>query len=293
MRNYIELETDVLQHGEWTDNRTGTGTKSVISRELRFDLQKGFPLVTSKKMAIRAIFGEDLWFIGGSACINRLRQLSELSPTDFCIWQKNLEEYNERIGQPDNTDLGYIYGRVWRAKECFRGHVVDQIANLIKDIEAVKANPSHPAARRMIVDTWDAYAHTDETGMHCALPPCHYGFQCFVRNGRLTLKWHQRSVDTFLGLPFNIASYALIVHILAKITGLEVGELIFTGGDVHLYEDHIAQAYEQLSRPTHELPTLVMPDDITLEKLTNFEYTASDFELINYKHEAVLKGKMS
>lgn len=201
---YLDLLGDIHHNGDLMENRTGTNTVSVVSRELRFALNGWtIPVITSKKMAIKAIFGEGLWFMAGSSLISDLRKLTELGPDDFCIWQQNFEEYQERrrkANMPVPTDdLGYIYGKCWRAKQCAFGHTTDQIANLIRDIKAVKENPSHPAARRLIVDTWDAHVHTDEKGLYCALPPCHYGFQCFVRGDKLTLKWIQRSVDSFLG----------------------------------------------------------------------------------------------
>lgn len=293
MKEYQQLQEDVLENGDHQVNRTGTDTISVLSREMRIDVSECFALLTSKKMATKTIIGEDLWFLSGSSDILELRKLSELSPTQFCIWQKNLDEYNVRIGKPNNTDLGYVYGKVWRKNHAFNGHIVDQIANVVDNINAVKENPSHPMKNRLIVNTWDAFAHGDAKGLHAALPPCHYGFQFFVRGDKLSIKWHQRSVDTFLGLPFNIASYCFILYTIAKITGLKPHLLMFTGGDVHIYEDHIEQCKEQLSRPTHELPQLILPDDLTLEKLTNQEYTASDFKIVNYTSEPPIKGLMS
>lgn len=205
MQNYHNLMLDILENGDIMSNRTGTHTISVVSRELRWDLSKGFPLITTKKMATKAIVGELLFFLSKSDDISVLRKYTELSDDAFCIWQKNLDQYNARLKEagiesekPDS--MGYIYSRVWRDKLCWdevNGEPVhqDQIVQLIDDILAVKADPTKSAARRMIVDSWDAYAHTTDHGYDCALPPCHYGFQCFVRNGKLSLKWIQRSVN--------------------------------------------------------------------------------------------------
>lgn len=306
MNNLVELMTDVLANGEYMPNRTGVATYSVVSRELRWDLSKGFPAVTGKKLAFGAVIGELLWFLSGSSSILELRSFSDLSEDDFCIWQKNLDQYIERQKAANiNADidyrcheLGYVYGWMWRSKistpsETTNNEVayIDQIQLLINSIMAVKENPSHPAARRLIVDAWDAGAHTDDYGLTCALPPCHYSFQCFVRNGKLSLKWNQRSVDIFLGLCFNIASYAALVHILAKVTGLEVGELIFSGGDCHIYENHVEQVKQYCRNPKYNFPTLVMPEFDSLEEL--FKYTAKDFKLQNYKSNATIKAVMS
>ncbi|AAQ64102.1 dTMP (thymidylate) synthase [Vibrio phage KVP40] len=299
MKNYLQLCTEILNEGDFLENRTGTNTVSVISRELRWDLSKGFPLLTTKKMATKAIFGELLWFLSGSGLISDLRKYTELSDEDFCIWQQNLDELNERAKKAgivrNEDDLGYVYGKVWRKRLSVTADKevteFDQIHQLLCDIAAVKEDPTQSAQRRMIVEAWDPYFHTESNSVDVALPPCHYGFQVFVRNGKISLKWNQRSVDTFLGLPFNIASYALLVHILAQLTGLKVGELIFSGGDVHIYEDHIVQVLKQLRRTPRELPQIQLPEFDTLSQLLTKR--ASDFVVYDYDPYPALKGKMS
>ncbi len=299
MKNYLQLCTEILNEGDFLENRTGTNTVSVISRELRWDLSKGFPLLTTKKMATRAIFGELLWFLSGSGLISDLRKYTELSDEDFCIWQQNLDELNERAKKAgivrNEDDLGYVYGKVWRKRLSVTADKdvteFDQIHQLLCDIAAVKEDPTQSAQRRMLVEAWDPYFHTESNSVDVALPPCHYGFQVFVRNGKISLKWQQRSVDTFLGLPFNIASYALLVHILAQLTGLKVGELIFSGGDVHIYEDHIVQVLKQLRRTPRGLPQIELPEFDTLSQLLTKR--ASDFVVYDYDPYPTLKGKMS
>ncbi|AGB07038.1 thymidylate synthase [Vibrio phage phi-ST2] len=299
MKNYLELCKDILENGDFLENRTGTNTVSVVSRELRWDLEKGFPLLTTKKMATRAIFGELLWFLSGSGSISELRKYTELSDEDFCIWQQNLDELNERAKEAgivrNEDDLGYVYGKVWRKRLSVNAEreivEFDQIHQLLCDIAAVNEDPTQSAQRRMLVEAWDPYFHTESNSVDVALPPCHYGFQVFVRNGKISLKWNQRSVDTFLGLPFNIASYALLVHILAKLTGLGVGELIFSGGDVHIYEDHLIQVMKQMRRTPRALPQIELPEFETLSQLLTKR--ASDFRVYDYDPYPTLKGKMS
>ncbi|CAL9961797.1 thymidylate synthase [Vibrio phage 6E35.1a] len=299
MENYLKLCQDILDNGDELENRTGTKTLSVISRELRWDLSKGFPLLTTKKMATKAIIGELLWFLKGSGSITELRKYTNLTDEQFCIWQQNLDELNERAKKAgivrNEDDLGYVYGKVWRKRLSVNAdkEVVefDQIHQLLCDIADVKADPTKSAQRRMLVEAWDPHFHTEENSLDVALPPCHYGFQVFVRNGRISLKWNQRSVDTFLGLPFNIASYALLVHILAQLTGLKVGELIFSGGDVHLYEDHVLQVLKQLRREPRTLPQIQLPEFDTLSQLLT--KTAKDFVIYDYNPYPALKGKMS
>ncbi|AGN30081.2 Td dTMP (thymidylate) synthase [Vibrio phage nt-1] len=299
MNNYLQLCTEILNEGDLLENRTGTKTLSVISRDLRWDLSKGFPLLTTKKMATKAIFGELLWFLSGSGLISDLRKYTELSDDDFCIWQQNLDELNERAKKAgivrNEDDLGYVYGKVWRKRLSVTADKevteFDQIHQLLCDIAAVKEDPTQGAQRRMLVEAWDPYFHTESNSLDVALPPCHYGFQVFVRNGKISLKWQQRSVDTFLGLPFNIASYALLVHILAQLTGLKVGELIFSGGDVHLYEDHVIQVLQQIRREPRKLPQIELPEFDTLSQLLTKR--ASDFVIYDYDPYPALKGKMS
>lgn len=310
MDNYNALLLDIVENGDYLTNRTGVSTFSVLGRQLRWDLSKGFPAISGKKLAWKAVIGELLWFLSGSSNIAELRRYTGLSDTDFCIWQKNLEQYNARLIANDperyggartphtlaQPDLGYVYGKAWRSHSSGE----DQIKNLIEDIGLVRDNPSHPAARRLIVNAWDPKMHRAKAPeVHCALPPCHYGFQVFVRNGKLSLLWIQRSVDTFLGLPFNIASYAALQHILADICGLEIGELIFQGADVHLYEDHVEQMKELVSREVYDMPTLKMPQftmqlsDFGTPGITSGRFTASDFTLEGYKCHAAIKANMA
>lgn len=296
MKNYLKLCQRILDEGVWKANRTGTDTIGIISADMEFDMNDGFPVPTTKKFATKACFGELLWFLSGSSDIRDLRRFTELGPDDFCIWQKNLDEYNERTKQSaTNTDLGCVYGRVWRAYSALQPDgeptEIDQINELVDNILMTKKNPAYPSARRLIVNTWDAYAHSDPNGALCALPPCHYNFQCFVHGDELSLKWIQRSADVPLGIPFNIASYALLLRILAKLTGLKPAKLYCSLGDVHIYEDQIDGIKEQLKRIPFDLPELVMPEFETLFDLENF--TASDFTLDGYQHHAAIKMNMS
>ncbi|AUR85794.1 thymidylate synthase [Vibrio phage 1.081.O._10N.286.52.C2] len=302
MQNYLDLCGDILNNGDFLENRTGMSTVSVIGRELRWDLSKSYPVPITKKLATKAITGELLWFFSGSGLITDLRRYSCLTDDQFCIWQQNLDELNARAEKAgvvrNEKDLGYVYGKIWRKRLSVTANkeVVefDQIHQLLCDIEAVKNDPTESAQRRLLVDAWDPLMHTESNSVDVALPPCHYGFQVFVRNGKLSLKWNQRSVDTFLGLPFNIASYALLTHILAQLTGLKVGELIFSGGDVHIYEDHIVPVLKQMRRDPerdHRLPQISMPRFDTLEELLQLD--ASDFGVYDYDPYPAIKGKMS
>lgn len=247
MQPYLDYLRNILDHGVDRDDRTGTGTRSVFGRQLRFDLRAGFPLVTTKKLHVRSIFHELLWFLSGDT---NVRYLHEHGVT---IW----DEWAD-----DDGDLGPIYGKQWRD---FGG--VDQIARLVESLR------ERPESRRHLVSAWNP---GEMDAMR--LPPCHYAFQCYVADGRLSLMWQQRSVDSFLGLPFNIASYALLTHLLAEQTGYDVGELIFSGGDCHLYSNHLDQARQQVARNPRPLPKLVIhrqPESI-------FDYRYDDFEIVDY-----------
>jgi len=263
MQQYLDLLTDILENGEQKDDRTGTGTISVFGRQLRFNLQEGFPLITTKKLHIRSIIHELLWFLSGSTNIQYLKE------NGVTIW----DEWAD-----DNGDLGPVYGAQWRSWRGAGGKTIDQISEVI---EQIKTNPN---SRRLLVSAWNV-AELDQM----KLPPCHYAFQFYVANGKLSCMWQQRSVDTFLGLPFNIASYALLTHMIAHQCDLEVGELIFTGGDVHLYLNHIEQAKLQLSREPRPLPKLVIkrkPNSI-------FEYQYEDFEIVDYNPHPHIKADVS
>jgi thymidylate synthase len=263
MRPYLDYLQHILDHGVRKEDRTGTGTLSVFGCQLRFDLSEGFPLVTTKKLHLRSIIHELLWFLSGDTNIRYLRE------NGVTIWDEWANE---------DGDLGPVYGKQWRRWEGKNGIVVDQISQLIDQIR------KNPDSRRLMVTAWNP---AEIEGM--ALPPCHYGFQCYVAQGRLSLMWNQRSVDSFLGLPFNIASYALLTHMLAQQTGLEVGDLIFTGGDCHIYSNHLEQVEEQLSREPYPLPQLVLhrkPPSI-------FDYRYEDFEIVNYQHHPPIKAPVA
>ena len=263
MRQYLDYLQHILNHGVRKEDRTGTGTLSVFGYQMRFDLQEGFPLVTTKKLHLRSIIHELLWFLSGDT---NIRYLHEHKVT---IWDEWADE---------NGDLGPVYGKQWRRWEGKDGIVVDQIAALVDQIRR------NPDSRRLLVNAWNP---AEVEGM--ALPPCHYGFQCYVAEGRLSLMWNQRSVDSFLGLPFNIASYALLTHMLAQQCDLEVGELIFSGGDCHIYSNHMEQVEEQLRREPYPLPRLVIhrrPSSI-------FEYRYEDFEIVDYQHHPAIKAPVA
>ena len=263
MKQYLDLLQDILENGVEKEDRTGTGTLSVFGRQLRFNLQDGFPLVTMKKLHIRSIIYELLWFLKGDT---NVRYLQENGVT---IWDEWADE---------NGDLGPIYGAQWRSWKGADGKTIDQIAWVVEEIKR------NPHSRRLLVSAWNV-AELDEM----KLPPCHYAFQFYVANGRLSCMWQQRSVDTFLGLPFNIASYALLTHMIAEQCDLDVGELIFTGGDVHLYKNHLEQAKLQLTREPRPLPKLV----IKRKPPSIFDYEYDDFEIVGYDPHPAIKAPVA
>ncbi|RUT35925.1 thymidylate synthase [Paenibacillus zeisoli] len=263
MQNYLDLLQDIKDHGTRKDDRTGTGTISVFGRQLRFDLSKGFPLVTTKKIHLKSVIHELLWFLKGDTNIAYLKEHG------VRIWDEWADE---------NGDLGPVYGSQWRAWETPEGKHIDQISNVI---EAIRRNPD---SRRHLVSAWNV-AEIE----NMKLPPCHFVFQFYVADGKLSCMLTMRSVDTFLGLPFNIASYALLTHMVAQQCDLEVGEFIWSGGDVHIYTNHMEQVNLQLTRTPYELPQLVIkrkPDSI-------FDYTYEDFEFVNYVHHPAIKAAVS
>lgn len=242
MRAYLDLLQRILDEGVEKTDRTGTGTLSVFGHQMRFDLSEGFPLVTTKKVHTRSVFGELLWFLRGDTNVKWLQDRG------ITIW----DEWAD-----DNGDLGPVYGYQWRSWPTPDGRHVDQVARLV---DGIRTNPD---SRRHIVSAWNV-ADVDDM----ALPPCHTLFQFYVAPsetgpGRLSCQLYQRSADTFLGVPFNIASYALLTHMVAQVTGLEVGEFVHTMGDAHLYLNHVEQARLQLSREPRSLPRLVLNPDIT------------------------------
>ncbi|UII25297.1 thymidylate synthase [Fulvivirga maritima] len=263
MRQYLDLMQDILDNGAQKGDRTGTGTLSVFGRQMRFDLAEGFPLLTTKKLHIRSIIHELLWFLSGDTNIKYLNE------NGVSIWDEWADE---------NGDLGPVYGSQWRSWPAPNGGKVDQISQVI---EQIKNNPN---SRRHIVSAWNP-AEVDEM----ALPPCHALFQFYVADGKLSCQLYQRSADFFLGVPFNIASYALLVHMFAQQCGLKPGEFVWTGGDVHLYSNHLEQAKLQLSREPKSLPQLVIgrkPDSI-------FDYKYEDFKIENYEADPSIKAPIA
>ncbi|XID94459.1 thymidylate synthase [Paenibacillaceae bacterium WGS1546] len=263
MRNYLDLLQDVLDNGTAKGDRTGTGTLSVFGRQLRFDLAQGFPLVTTKRIHLKSVVHELLWFLRGDTNIRYLQE------NGVSIWNEWADE---------NGDLGPVYGSQWRAWEAADGRSIDQIRQVV---EAIKRNPD---SRRHLVSAWNV-AVIDEM----KLPPCHFVFQFYVADGKLSCMLTMRSVDTFLGLPFNIASYALLTHMVAQQCDLEVGEFVWSGGDVHIYSNHLEQVKLQLSREPLPLPKLNIlrkPDSI-------FDYKFEDFEFVGYEHHPGIKAPVA
>lgn len=285
MKQYQELIQHIFDEGYEIDDRTGTGTIAVFGTQLRFDLQKGFPAVTTKKLAWKACIAELLWFLSGSTNVNDLRFRTHGSYLDGkTIWDENYENQAKDLGYHDG-ELGPVYGKQWRD---FGG--VDQVVKIVNRIKEM------PNDRRQIVTAWNP-AEIDKM----ALPPCHMFYQFNVRNGFLDLQWYQRSVDVFLGLPFNIASYAALVHIVAKMCNLKPGELVFTGGNTHIYLNHVEQCKEILRREPKELCTLEIDwaenfasasTEGQLQQVTEV-MMHEDFVLKNYESHAALKGKMA
>ena len=254
MRQYLELLRHVLDNGTRKEDRTGVGTLSVFGHQMRFDLAQGFPLVTTKKLHMRSIIFELLWFLRGDTNIGYLRD------NKVTIWDEWADE---------NGDLGPIYGHQWRSWGTVDGRVIDQIAALV---EAIRRTPD---SRRLIVSAWNV-GEIDRM----ALPPCHCLFQFYVADGRLSCQLYQRSADIFLGVPFNIASYALLTRMLAQVTGYEAGEFVHTLGDAHLYLNHLDQARLQLTREPYPLPEIRL--NPAVDSIFGFDYP--DFELVDYQY---------
>lgn len=263
MQQYLDLMRDILDHGARKSDRTGTGTLSVFGRQMHFDLSKGFPLVTTKKLHLRSIIYELLWFLNGDT------NIKYLNDHGVTIWDEWADERGE---------LGPVYGSQWRSWPAPDGRHIDQIAQVLKQIK------EKPDSRRHMVTAWNP-AEVDKM----ALPPCHALFQFYVADGRLSCQLYQRSADYFLGVPFNIASYALLTHMVAQQCDLQPGTFVWTGGDVHLYLNHLEQAQVQLSRTPYPLPQLVIkrkPD-------TLFDYRFEDFEIVNYQAHPVIKAPIA
>lgn len=252
MQPYLSLLNRILTEGHQKGDRTGTGTLSVFGHQMRYDLQDGFPLLTTKKLHLKSIIYELLWFLRGDTNVRWLQDHG------VRIWNEWADE---------NGDLGPVYGHQWRSWPDYRGGTIDQIAQVE---EMIKRNPN---SRRMLVTAWNPAEVED-----MALPPCHCLFQFYVAYGRLSLQLYQRSADTFLGVPFNIASYALLLQMMAQVTGLQPGEFVHTTGDTHLYLNHLEQARLQLSRTPRPLPTMRINPDVK----SIFDFRYEDFELENY-----------
>ncbi len=263
MKQYLDLMQDILDNGAHKSDRTGTGTLSVFGRQMRFDLSAGFPLVTTKKLHLRSIIYELLWFLKGETNVKYLRD------NGVTIWDEWADE---------NGELGPVYGSQWRSWPTPDGRSIDQITQVLDQIK------QKPDSRRHIVTAWNP-AEVDKM----ALPPCHALFQFYVADGKLSCQLYQRSADFFLGVPFNIASYALLTHLFAQQCDLAPGEFVWTGGDVHLYTNHIEQARLQLTRQPHVLPELV----IKQKPATVFEYQFEDFEIRNYVAHPSIKAPIA
>jgi thymidylate synthase len=263
MQQYHDLLTHILEKGTDKTDRTGTGTKSVFGYQMRFDLAKGFPLVTTKKVHLRSIIHELLWFLKGETNIAYLKE------NGVSIW----DEWADSEGE-----LGPVYGKQWRHWEGKNGQVVDQITSLVQEIK------KNPDSRRLIVSAWNV-AELPQM----ALMPCHSLFQFYVADGRLSCQLYQRSADVFLGVPFNIASYALLTHMIAQVCQLELGDFVHTFGDVHIYSNHFEQVKLQLSRQPFPLPTLQLNPAVT----DLFSFRFEDIEILNYQCHPAIKAPVA
>lgn len=263
MKQYLDLLNRIVTEGVQKSDRTGTGTISVFGHQMRFDLKDGFPLLTTKKLHLKSIIYELLWFLRGDTNVRYLQEHG------VRIWNEWADE---------DGDLGHIYGYQWRSWPDYNGGYIDQIAKVVDDIK------NNPDSRRIIVSSWNV---ADLDNMN--LPPCHLLFQFYVADGRLSLQLYQRSADTFLGVPFNIASYALLLMMMAQVTGLEPGEFVHTTGDTHIYLDHIEQVKLQLTREPRPLPRMVINPDV--KNIFDFKY--EDFQLEGYDPWPHIPGKVS
>jgi thymidylate synthase len=262
MRQYLDLMERVLTEGVEKHDRTGTGTRSIFGHQMRFDLGRGFPLVTTKKLHVKSIIYELLWFLRGDTNVNYLHEHG------VRIW----DEWADA-----NGDLGPVYGKQWRSWPTSDGGSIDQIQQAV---DTIRRNPD---SRRIIVTAWNP-----EDLPKMALSPCHCLFQFYVADGKLSCQLYQRSADVFLGVPFNIASYALLTHMVAQQAGLEAGDFIWTGGDCHIYDSHVEQVTEQLSRTPFEFPELRLRRAASL-----FDYAYSDVEVLDYQHHPAIKAPVA
>jgi thymidylate synthase len=260
MKQYLDLMQHILDNGARKEDRTGTGTLSVFGYQMRFNLADGFPLVTTKKVHLKSIIHELLWFLKGDTNIAYLKEHG------VSIWDEWADEKGE---------LGPVYGSQWRSWPTPDGRHIDQISQVVNQLK------NNPDSRRIIVSAWNV-AEIE----NMKLPPCHAFYQFYVANGKLSCQLYQRSADVFLGVPFNIASYALLVLMMAQVTGLEPGEFIWTGGDTHLYVNHLEQAQLQLTRTPRELPIMKLNQEVK----SIFDFTYEDFELVNYNPHPAIKA---
>lgn len=260
MRQYLDLLQHIMDHGVQKEDRTGTGTRSVFGYQMRFNLAEGFPLLTTKKLHLKSIIHELLWFLKGDTNVRYLQE------NGVRIWNEWADE---------NGDLGHIYGYQWRSWPDYDGGFIDQISQAIDQIK------NNPDSRRIIVSAWNV---ADLGNMN--LPPCHAFFQFYVADGRLSLQLYQRSADTFLGVPFNIASYALLLMMMAQVTGLRAGDFVHTLGDTHVYRNHFDQVRLQLTREPRPLPTMTLNPDVK----SIFDFTYDDFTLTGYDPHPHIPG---
>ena len=283
MKTYLNALGHILANGKLKGDRTGTGTMGVFGYQMHFDLEKGFPAVTTKTLAWKSVVSELLWLLEGSTDERRLAEIRYGEPREeligkTTIWTANADAQGVALGY-ENTDtvkeLGPVYGKQWR--DC---NGIDQIAEIIAQIKA------DPDSRRIILDSWNVN-EIDKM----SLPPCHTLAQFYVAEGKLSCQLYQRSADMFLGVPFNIASYSLLTHILASITGLKVGEFVWTGGDCHIYNNHTSQVLQQMSRKPSKLPQLQMPEFTSLEEVLNS--SIEDYALENYAPLPTIKAEMA
>jgi thymidylate synthase len=263
MRQYLDLLNHVLEHGDKKEDRTGTGTISVFGYQMRFDLSEKFPLLTTKKVHLKSVIHELLWFLKGSTNIGYLKE------NGVSIWDEWADE---------NGDLGPVYGSQWRSWQTSDGRTIDQISNLIENIK------NNPDSRRLIVSAWNV-GEVDKM----KLPPCHCFFQFYVANDKLSCQLYQRSADIFLGVPFNIASYALLTLMIAQVTNLTPGEFVHTLGDAHIYNNHFEQVKQQLSRDAKDLP--IMKINPHVKDIFSFKF--DDFEILNYDPHPLIKAPVA
>ncbi len=308
MRQYLDLLQDLLEHGVKKEDRTGIGTISAFGRQVRYDLQKGFPLLTTKKVFIKSIIHELLWFLSGSTKITYLvrnnvkiwnewayqiyleeNHLEKEYPRYSDAWKEKMDWFVEQIKTDDAfaeqwAELGPIYGKQWRRWETADGKEIDQVQNVINMIK------NDPTSRRIIISGWNVGEIQELIhNHHHAPPPCHTLFQFIVSEGKLSCQLYQRSADVFLGVPFNVASYALFTMMIAHITGLEVGEFIHTFGDVHIYSNHLDQVKEQLSREPRAIPTMKI-----IRKVTDIDdFKFEDFELSDYNPHPAIRAPIA